>query len=161
MPRAARPGCGQRTPRSPILPDEAFIDPYVLIHAYVQAARRRKVEIREGADVLRIRRLGDRITGVLTERGFIAAGLVIDTTGILTGILARQAGAPIPMSPVQTQYWVTQQGDAFPQSQPMVHLSEFGFFARARARRAAVRDGRATLGRAGPACDARPGHPVR
>ncbi len=112
------------------LPDEAYIDPYVLIHAYVQAARRRKVEIREGAGVLRIRRLGDRVTGVLTDRGFIAAGLVIDTSGILTGILARQAGAPIPMAPIQTQYWVTQQGDAYPQSQPMVHRSEFGFFAR-------------------------------
>ena len=112
------------------LPDEGFIDPYVLTHAYAQAARRRKVEIREGTGVLRIRRLGDRVTGLLTDHGFIATGLVIDTTGILTGILARQGGAPIQMSPVQMQYWVTRENEGFLHSQPMVHLNEFGFYAR-------------------------------
>jgi 4-methylaminobutanoate oxidase (formaldehyde-forming) len=111
-------------------PDDAFIDPYVLTRAYAQAAGRRSVEIREGTGVLRIRRIGGRVTGVLTDHGFIAAGVVIDASGILAGILARQAGMPLPLSPVWLHHWIVRPDERYPRGQPIVSLSENRFYAR-------------------------------
>lgn len=107
------------------MPEDAFIDPYVLTHAYARAARENGVIIWQNIAVTEILRSGQQITGVNTDLGFVASPIVIDAAGVWAGLLAQQVDCPLPMAPVRSHYWITaSQNGLFQREQPIVILPD-------------------------------------
>jgi sarcosine oxidase, subunit beta len=107
------------------MPDDAFIDPYVLTHAYARAAQQNGAIVWQTTAVTEILRQGQQIVGVQTDRGFVASPIVIDAAGVWAGLLAQQIGCPLPMAPVRSHYWITMsQNGLFHREQPIVILPD-------------------------------------
>jgi 4-methylaminobutanoate oxidase (formaldehyde-forming) len=106
------------------MPEDGFINPCVLAHAYAAAARSRRVEIRQNTEVKEIVCGGDKVEGVMTAKGFISCPVVIDAAGVWAGILAWQLGCGLPMAPVRSHYWMTAADPLFPLDHPIVILPE-------------------------------------
>ncbi|MGH7585774.1 MAG: NAD(P)/FAD-dependent oxidoreductase, partial [Gemmatimonadales bacterium] len=86
-------------------------------------------------DVVGLEREGDRVTGVVTATGRVAAGAVVNAAGPWAAQVARLAGVDLPVRPIRRQVGATVLTDALPASMPMTAYVEDGFHTR-------VRDGR-------------------
>jgi 4-methylaminobutanoate oxidase (formaldehyde-forming) len=107
------------------MPEDAFIDPYVLTHAFARAAQHNGAIIWQTTAVTEILRLGQQIVGVNTALGFVASPIVIDAAGVWAGLLAQQIGCALPMAPVRSHYWITtSQNGLFHREQPIVILPD-------------------------------------
>jgi len=83
-----------------LVPGDGAIDVHALLWAYLGHARRRGVEHRFGAEVHAIRVAGDRIAGVVTDEGEIAARWVVNAAGAWAARVGALAGAtPIALVP--------------------------------------------------------------
>jgi len=80
-------------------PDSGYADPTGTAAGLLAAARRASAAYAGGIRVTAIRTLGDRVTGVETDRGRIDAPVVVDAAGAWAGELARTAGLDIPIRP--------------------------------------------------------------
>lgn len=89
-------------------------DPHLFTHAYATAARARGAVIRTNAAVTGLVRNATDVLGVKTTTGEIHAGAVIDAAGAWASLVARDAGADLPMAPVWSHYWVTAPDAGFP-----------------------------------------------
>ncbi|MBK8212018.1 MAG: FAD-binding oxidoreductase [Rhodospirillales bacterium] len=107
-----------------LMPDDAFIDPYLLADAYARAARRRGARFRFGTEVTSINVEADRVTGVATAEGELHAPVVVLAAGTWANRLAAPLGAGLPMAPVRSQYWLTETDPLFPRAHPAVLLPE-------------------------------------
>jgi sarcosine oxidase subunit beta len=107
------------------MPEDAFIDPYVLTHAYARAAQANGAIIWQNTAVTEILRSGQQIVGVNTDLGFVASPIVIDAAGVWAGLLAQQVDCPLPMAPVRSHCWITtSQNGLFHREQPIVILPD-------------------------------------
>ena len=79
-------------------PTDGHADPVKATHAFADSARRHGATIREGVSALAIRVVRDRVTGVDTTGGFIAAERVIVATGVHTPALLAPLGLDLPLS---------------------------------------------------------------
>ena len=73
-----------------------FADPHLTTTSYAAAARRLGVEIREGVSVQRMVEVGDRISGVETNEGVIAAETVVVAAGVWTNAITGTVGVRYP-----------------------------------------------------------------
>jgi 4-methylaminobutanoate oxidase (formaldehyde-forming) len=112
------------------MPDDGYIDGYILANGYLKCARMAGVEICEQTEVLSICKDGQRVTGVKTTKGEISARLVIDAAGIWAGLLAFELGIGLPMAPVRSHYWLTARHREFSPQQPYVILPDARAYAR-------------------------------
>jgi sarcosine oxidase, subunit beta len=78
-------------------PRSGYADPAATTRAMADAARRLGVDIREGVAATAIRARGDRVAGVETTRGFVAAPVVVLANGAWSVPLARAVGVEIPI----------------------------------------------------------------
>jgi sarcosine oxidase, subunit beta len=79
-------------------PEAGYADAYLTLTAFARAARRAGATLREGVDVTGLaRNPRGRVTGVVTAKGEIAAGLVISAQNIWSHDLARWTGIEIPL----------------------------------------------------------------
>ena len=76
-----------------------YADPVATVHAYAHAARAAGVTIREGIEVLEVLRDGDRVRGVRTSAGEVAAPVVVNAGNIWGVALLRQIGFDLPITP--------------------------------------------------------------
>ena len=107
------------------MPEDAFIDPYVLTHAYARAAQHNGAIIWQNTAVTEILRSGEQIVGVNTALGFVASPIVIDAAGVWAGLLAQQVDCTLPMAPVRSHFWITtSQNGLFHREQPIVILPD-------------------------------------
>lgn len=81
-------------------PRSGYADPGATTRALADAARRLGVDLREGVGVTAIRTEGDRVVGVETTAGFIAAPVVVLANGAWSVPLARAVGIEIPIETV-------------------------------------------------------------
>lgn len=90
------------------LPGDGNVNPPQLARALVQGAIKHGAEIREfdRATVLLTR--GDRVTGVRTARGDVAAGTVVVAGGPTSGLLSESLGVRLPLYPVKGQLLETR-----------------------------------------------------
>ncbi|AWK84976.1 NAD(P)/FAD-dependent oxidoreductase [Azospirillum thermophilum] len=117
--------------RAAFMPADGFLDPYRLADAYGRAARRRGALLRSGVTVTGLRTAAGRITGVDTDRGAVAAPLVVDAAGAWAGTLAWTARVGLPQAPVRSQYWITAPDPRlFPPDHPVTVLPDAGAYAR-------------------------------
>ncbi|MBS1892074.1 MAG: FAD-binding oxidoreductase, partial [Actinobacteria bacterium] len=94
------------------LPTDGYIDPSQLTYALADGARRGGCRIFTGTRVTGIEVKDGRVRGVRTERGDIAAEVVVDAGGMFAAEIARLAGVRVPLLPMSHQYLVTQPLDA-------------------------------------------------
>jgi glycine cleavage system aminomethyltransferase T/glycine/D-amino acid oxidase-like deaminating enzyme len=93
------------------LPTDGYIDPSQLTFALAEGARRRGAEIYTNTRVTAIDVDGDRVTGVVTDRGEIQAEIVVDAGGIFAGEIGRLAGVNVPVIPMAHEYLITKPHD--------------------------------------------------
>jgi glycine cleavage system aminomethyltransferase T/glycine/D-amino acid oxidase-like deaminating enzyme len=94
------------------LPTDGYIDPSQLTYALADGARRGGCRIFTDTRVTGIEVRDGRVRGVQTERGDIAAEVVVDAGGMFAAEIARMAGVRVPLLPMSHQYLVTQPLDA-------------------------------------------------
>jgi glycine cleavage system aminomethyltransferase T/glycine/D-amino acid oxidase-like deaminating enzyme len=94
------------------LPTDGYIDPSQLTYALADGARRGGCRIFTNTRVTGIEVKDGRVRGVRTERGDIAAEVVVDAGGMFAAEIARMAGVRVPLLPMSHQYLVTQPLDA-------------------------------------------------
>jgi glycine/D-amino acid oxidase-like deaminating enzyme len=106
--RALEPGLGGGFVGAALVPGDGHVNPFLLTHAYAAAARRLGAEVRVGVEAIRLETSGDRVTGVLTQAGPIAASRVIIAAGAWSGALLAPLGIAIPVRPGRGQMLVTE-----------------------------------------------------
>ncbi|MEP7183675.1 MAG: FAD-binding oxidoreductase [Betaproteobacteria bacterium] len=79
-------------------PDAGYADAYLTLSAFVRAARRRGATIRENVAVTGLVRGGNRVTGVNTASGPVAAGTVICAQNIWSGEVGAWTGIELPLT---------------------------------------------------------------
>lgn len=92
---------------------------------YARRAAERGVEIHQRTEVTGFRKEGDRVTHVLTDRGEIAAGQVLQAVGGFNGQVAALAGIRLPIRCFPLQAMVTQPLKPFLDtlvSSPLLHV---------------------------------------
>ncbi|MFT3864857.1 MAG: FAD-dependent oxidoreductase [Solirubrobacterales bacterium] len=94
------------------LPTDGYIDPSQLTYALADGARRGGCRIFTDTRVTGIEVRDGRVRGVRTDRGEVAAEVVVDAGGMFAAEIARMAGVRVPLLPMSHQYLVTQPLDA-------------------------------------------------
>jgi glycine/D-amino acid oxidase-like deaminating enzyme len=83
-----------------LYPQDAQVQPMLAAARMLQAARRQGAELRTGVPVTGMLRSGDRVTGVRTPAGDVAAGAVVNAAGTWGGEVAALAGVELPILPL-------------------------------------------------------------
>jgi glycine/D-amino acid oxidase-like deaminating enzyme len=87
---------------------DGYANPMGLSIAFARGARALGAEIRLRTEVTGIERTGDRVTGVLSTAGLIAAGAVVDAAGVWSPDIARMAGVEVLVTPRKGQLLVSE-----------------------------------------------------
>jgi glycine cleavage system aminomethyltransferase T/glycine/D-amino acid oxidase-like deaminating enzyme len=90
------------------LPADGQIDPINVIQAMAKGARRGGARIYENTKVTGIHRRGGRVAGVATERGDVAAEVVVNCAGMWAREVGRLAGVNVPLHAAEHFYVVTE-----------------------------------------------------
>ena len=85
------------------LPNEATVDPRLLMHAAISAARARGVELRANCTVTALLREGDRCAGVIAAGEKIASRHVVIAAGCFSAELGAEFARFAPTRPVRGQ----------------------------------------------------------
>jgi 4-methylaminobutanoate oxidase (formaldehyde-forming) len=112
------------------MPEDGFLDPYLLGTAYARAAAAEGAMVRTGIEVTGLLREGARVTGVATSHGAVEAATVALAAGAWSIALAWRHGIALATAPVRSQYWITERSGLFPREQPVVVLPEARCYAR-------------------------------
>jgi glycine cleavage system aminomethyltransferase T/glycine/D-amino acid oxidase-like deaminating enzyme len=90
------------------LPTDGYIDPSQLTYALAEGARRGGAEIYQHTRVTGISLERGRVTGVVTDKGDIAAEIVVNAGGMFAGEIGALAGVRVPVVPMAHEYLVTK-----------------------------------------------------
>ena len=99
---------------------DGLADPNSVVMGYVTAARRLGVTALTGVAVTGIERDGNRITGVVTDRGTIACETVVNAAGPWSALVSEMAGVPLPVTPIRRQMLTTTALPEVPPDFPFV-----------------------------------------
>jgi glycine cleavage system T protein len=94
------------------LPTDGYIDPSQLTYALADGARQGGCGIFTNTRVTGIEVRDGRVRGVRTDKGDVAAEVVVDAGGMFAAEIGRMAGVRVPIVPMSHQYLVTQPLDA-------------------------------------------------
>ncbi len=110
-------------------PRDGYADPYLCTTAIAARARALGVEIRQQCEVRGFVRDGDRVTGVATAGGEVAAAAVVIATGAWSGVVGALGGVDIPVVPHRRHKFVTARfpTDAIPAATPFIIDPHHGF----------------------------------
>jgi sarcosine oxidase subunit beta len=113
------------------MPDDAFMDAYVLTNAFALAAKKRGARIQQHTNVESLIIEDGNVKGVKTKEEDIYSDFVIDAAGAWSNLLSLQAGIGLPMTPVRSNYWITSSNvELFPKNQPIVILPDASAYTR-------------------------------
>jgi glycine/D-amino acid oxidase-like deaminating enzyme len=88
-------------------PRDGYADPYLAATAIARRARDLGVTIKTGCEVVGVSRTPDRVHGVATRDGEIAAPAVVIAAGAWSGVLGSLAGVDIPVRPLRRSKFIT------------------------------------------------------
>ena len=111
-------------------PEAGYADPIATTAAFARRARDLGVEIRTGSAATRIRREGDRVTGVETPDGFVPAGRVIVATNAWANELLEPIGAAVPILPSRHAILGLRRGPDFGAAHPILFGYEHRLYIR-------------------------------
>lgn len=89
-------------------PQDCQVQPMLMAAHLLRLARERGARVRTGTTVTGFLRDGERVVGVRTDRGDIAAGHVVNAAGTWAGELATLAGVHVPILPRRGFILVTE-----------------------------------------------------
>jgi len=112
------------------VPADGYIDGAHLGAAYARAARRLGTRIRSGIVVTDILTDGQRVTGVDTNEGSIAADWVVDAAGVWGAEIASWLGWGFAAAPTRSHYWITAPDGSGAPGRPNVHLPDMRAYLR-------------------------------
>ncbi len=87
---------------------DGYLDPYGATHAYAKAARINGAEVYQQTMVEALRQRGDGSWDVITDKGVIHAGHVINAAGLWAREVGEMAGVKLPLMPYEHHYLVTE-----------------------------------------------------
>ena len=90
-------------------PESGYVDAIPATQGMARAARAAGAHVCEGVGVLQILTDGDRVRGVRTTAGEIAAGTVVVAAGPWTTALMQAAGAALPIEALRVQVAILQR----------------------------------------------------
>jgi sarcosine oxidase, subunit beta len=99
---------------------DGLADPSSVVQGYISGARRRGARLMTDVTVTDVRVEGGKVAGVLTDRGEIAAPIVVNAAGPWAGEVGRMAGVDIPIVPVRRQIVVTGPIPEIPPDFPFI-----------------------------------------
>jgi sarcosine oxidase subunit beta len=111
-------------------PGDGLAGPAEVTNGFAKRARERGVKIAEGVRVTAITRDGDRITGVSTTDGAIAAPVVINAAGPSAATIGRLAGIDIAVHPRRRHIFFTEPFPQIPGPIPLTTDRASGFYFR-------------------------------
>jgi sarcosine oxidase subunit beta len=100
-------------------PESGYADAHLTTMGFANAARRHGARIFQGVEVTAIERNGDRVTGVQTNEGAIAAGNVVNAAGPWGGLVAAMADIELETTIMHHQVAVVEA----PAELPWPHLT--------------------------------------
>ena len=109
-------------------PDDVYLDPALFTNGVAQAAADLGAELMPDTPVEEIILAGDRVAGVRTAHGTMAAPIVIDAAGAWARGLARQAR--LPMIAVRHQLLVTRPLPEVRPQQPITRVLDANVYVR-------------------------------
>lgn len=120
-------------------PTDGFIRPMKMLEGYLSDAGRRGVELAVG-EAVRELKLDERhrVRRVVTSRGEIDAGIVVNAAGAWASRIAGLAGVELPVTPMRRSVAITLPTSRLSDEMPMTIFTSDGFHLR-------VRDGRVLL----------------
>jgi len=101
-------------------PTDGYADPHSVAMGFAKEARRLGTRIYERTEALGIKTRGGRVEGVVTDKGEIAAPVVVNAAGPWAAQVGRMAGVELPIKPYRRQIFVTAPFEEMPQRLPMV-----------------------------------------
>ena len=119
-------------------PADGFIRPLEILRGYQEGARRLGVRFAFDEACTGFRMERGRISAVVTPRGEIATGCVVNAAGAWAAQVGRLVGADVPVTPLRRQVALTEPCALLPEAMPMTIFVDDGFHLR-------VRDGRVLL----------------
>jgi sarcosine oxidase subunit beta len=99
---------------------DGLADPNSVVMAYVNAARRLGVTCLTDTTVTGLETTGGRVTAVVTQRGRLAAPIVVNAAGPWSAPLAAMAGIDLPVTPLRRQWVTTTPLPGLPRDFPFV-----------------------------------------
>jgi sarcosine oxidase subunit beta len=109
-------------------PEDGIADPSGMTQGYATAARRAGAEVERNTEVISVDVEGDRVTGVTTSKGRVAAPVVVNAAGPWAGELAETAGVHLPLEPIPRQVVVTGPFEGMPDRRTLVIDAETTFY---------------------------------
>ncbi len=111
-------------------PTDGYAGPYEVTMGYVARARERGIRFCEETTVTGIQLQGDRVVGVTTNRGRIAAPLVVNAAGPAAARVGRLAGVNLPVLARRRHIFVTEDFPEVAGPIPLTHDGASGFYFR-------------------------------
>ena len=100
-------------------PESGYADPHLTTMGFADAARRHGARIFQGVPVIGIETNGDRVTGVRTPQGEVAAPVAINAAGPWGALVAALAGVSLDLTIIHHQVAVVET----PAKVPWPHLT--------------------------------------
>lgn len=111
------------------VPDEGRADPVGVATSMAKGAKMGGATIVEGVRVTGFLHEGDRITGVTTDAGDVAAETVVLTAGLWTRQLAAKVGVDVPLQAAEHYYLLTEPMAGVHRDLPIIEdLDCYGYF---------------------------------
>lgn len=116
--------------RALFIPDDGYIDPALLAQAYLSEARQLGVKLCQNTRVDNLIIEQGRVAGVRCGEQVYRAGTTISCAGPWSVALLAEAGIMLPMAPVRSHYWITDDSDLFPMHSPAMILADANAYTR-------------------------------
>ena len=107
-------------------PDDGVVFPWPFLWGYASQAERLGVNVRTFTRVTGLRRQGEALTHVETDRGAVACGLVVNAAGAWSKAVAALAGVATPNRPTRHEILVSEPLE--PWLDPLVSLLGSGLY---------------------------------
>jgi sarcosine oxidase subunit beta len=89
-------------------PTDGHANPFRVVEGYLRAARRLGVTLEKFTEVTGFSVRGGKVTEVVTSRGKVAAGVVVNAAGAWSREIAKLAGVELPNQPVRHEILATE-----------------------------------------------------
>jgi len=115
-------------------PTDGYVRPLDLLRGFTDAARRLGAAFSYGTEAVAVERAGEggSVSAVVTSRGRLACGAVVNAAGAWAGPVGALAGVRVPVTPLRRQVAMTVPTDALPPDAPMTIVADDGFHLRPR-----------------------------
>src|SRR5262245_49675782 len=111
-------------------PGDGLAGPAEVTNGFAKGARERGVRIAEGVRVTAIARDGDRVTGVVSTDGAVAAPLVVNAAGPSAATIGRLAGVDVAVQPRRRHIFFTEPFPSIPGPIPLTTDRASGLYFR-------------------------------